>query len=294
MDSNVKQSVCQHFMETTFNQKYRNRRDSIRSLLCVGLDPKISLLPAGYRSDISGVSEFLKDIVDATHHLAVAYKPNTAFFELLGHQGWELLETITGYIHQKADGALVIADAKRGDIGSTAEAYAGAIFERVGADAVTVNPLMGRDTLEPFTRYRDRGVIALCLTSNPGSADYLQNGNPPLYLRIAGDLEQIGTTTDNLWLVVGATNSADSIRAIRAAAPTLPFLVPGVGAQGGDMNETIKAAGNNLLINASRSIIYSSKNRADLATAAAAEAGRLVDEMRRIPGIFLYPEAESI
>lgn len=253
-----------------------------RSLVCVGLDPEPSLLPSPFRTGTGRqVVRFCTAIVEATNDLVCAYKPNWAFFEALGLEGLRALEQILDAIPKETP---VIADAKRGDIGNTAKKYARAIFETWGADAVTVNPYMGVDTLEPFLEYADRGVYALCLTSNPGAVDFEIPGR--LYLRVARRLSE-ADTRGNLGLVVGATQSR-RIAAVRRAAPELPFLLPGIGAQGGDARAAVRGAwttrGGGVLVNASRSILYASPGR-DFAQAARAAAENLRAELHAcIPG----------
>jgi orotidine-5'-phosphate decarboxylase len=226
-------------------------------LLCVGLDPDPAKLPA----DLAGPSPLLafgRRIVDATCDIAAAYKPQIAFYSALGAEQ-ELAETIA-YIRAKAPHALVILDAKRGDIGNTATAYAREAFDRYGAHAVTVNPYMGEDAVQPFLARPDRGAILLCRTSNPGARDFqdLDVDGLPLYRRIA-QRAAAWNTRGNLMLVVGATYPQE-MADLRRAHPELTFLVPGIGAQGGDLDAILKAglnaAGTGLLISASRSIIY--------------------------------------
>ena len=227
-------------------------------LLCVGLDPDPDKLPA----DIVGgdpLLEFGRRIVDATWEVTAAYKPQIAFYSALGAEN--ALAATIAYIRLKAPHALVILDAKRGDIGNTAAAYAREAFERYNADAVTINPYMGEDAVRPFLARPDRGAILLCRTSNPGARDFqdLDVGGLPLYRRVAERAAAAWNTQGNLMLVVGATYPKEMAE-LRRAHPELTFLVPGIGAQGGDL-EAILAAGLNdagagLLISASRSIIY--------------------------------------
>lgn len=264
---------------STFNDQFADRRDRLKSLLCVGLDPEPGLMPDG-KENLDGILEFHRNIIDATSDLAVAYKPNLAFFEVMGAKGWDLFEKTIRLIRDLAPGALIIADAKRGDIGNTAKKYARTFFETFDCDAVTVNPLMGPDTLEPFLEYRERGVIVLGLTSNPGASNYIASGEQPLYLKIASDVEALNHEFGNLWLVVGATNRSERIGEIRRAAPGVPFLVPGVGAQGGNVQDTISNAGLNILINASRSILYAEGYKNDVRKAAREAASALVHEFR--------------
>jgi orotidine-5'-phosphate decarboxylase len=203
--------------------------DSARTQVCIGLDPDPALLP------VADVLEFNRTIVDATRDLVCAYKPNLGFYEALGLDGLEALRATVRHIRSVAPGVVVVGDAKRGDIGSTARAYARAMFEVWDFDAVTVSPYLGRDSIEPFMAYEDRGAIILCRTSNPGARDIqdLPTGSGPLYLRVA-ELVESWNAAGNLGMVVGATYP-EELAEIRAAHPTLPLLIPGVGAQGADV-----------------------------------------------------------
>lgn len=269
---------------STFYERFRNGRERLRSLLCVGLDPRPDLLPRAYAPDFHGFRIFLEDIVESVSDLAVAFKPNLAFFEAFdfGHQ---LLREMSALIGLHAPGALIIADGKRGDIGSTAEAYARSTFELHDFDALTVHPYMGLESLEPFYRYRERGVIILCLTSNPGAREYQLSGSPPLFEKIATDVAALNKKTGNLWLVVGATRGVENFVRIREIAPEVPLLIPGIGAQGGDLKAVLQTAGCELLINASRSILYaaprSEENRDVIKEKSRLAALQLVETMRR-------------
>lgn len=252
-----------------------------QSQLCIGLDPDVQRLPAGLASDAKGVYTFCAAIIEATADVACAFKPNIAFFEALGIPGIETLQRLLKSPHTVP----FLLDAKRGDIGSTAEAYAQAIFGELGADAVTLSPYLGGDSLAPFLAYADRGCFVLCKTSNPGSADIqdLDVGGEPLYMRVAQHAVQHWNTNHNLGLVVGATHPTALAR-VRAACPNLPLLIPGVGAQGGDLAASVGAAsdahGGGMLINASRSILYADSGRG-YATAARSEALRLRDAINQ-------------
>ncbi|MBS1252449.1 MAG: Orotidine 5'-phosphate decarboxylase [Anaerolineales bacterium] len=242
------------------------------SLLCVGLDPRSRRIPDG------DVLAFNRRIVDATADLACVYKPNFAFYEALGLDGLAALKATIAYIH--ARGLPVILDAKRGDIGATAQAYARAAFDVWGADAITINPYLGGDAVEPFTSRADKGIFILCHTSNPGAED-LQNlgvAGRPLYAHVA-QLAQRWTQHKNIGLVIGAT-FPEELATVRAGAPETWFLVPGVGAQGGDLEAAVTAglntAGHGLVVNSSRGIIY-----ADDPRAAACELRDRINAIRR-------------
>lgn len=253
------------------------------SYLCIGLDTDAEKIPAFLRDQFPDpLWEFNRRIIDATRPYCVAYKPNLAFYEALGTAGWELLEKTVRYI---GPDHFIIADAKRGDIGNTSRLYAKAFFEQLPCDAVTVAPYMGQDSVTPFLGFPGKWVILLALTSNPGSADFqfaLQQEGIPLYRKVARQAMQ-WASPDELMFVVGATHPED-LRQLRQEAPDYFFLVPGVGAQGGDLNAISQAglhAGGGLLVNASRSILYASSGP-DFAEAAAAEAQALQLEMQQI------------
>jgi orotidine 5'-phosphate decarboxylase subfamily 2 len=241
------------------------RVDDCSSLLCIGLDPHVSDLP---EPTAASALDFCLRLVKATASYAAAFKPNAAFFEVLGPDGWTALKQVIEAVQEESDrrGSLipVILDAKRGDIASTAEAYARSAFEQLGAHAITLNPYLGRDSIEPFLGYKERGVFLLCKTSNAGSMD-LQNllvlpvgaeSSAPLYFYVA-HLAQQWNEKNNIGIVVGATHPA-VMSNIRAAAPDLWFLSPGVGAQGGDLGTALKSGlrkdGKGMLINVSRSV----------------------------------------
>lgn len=234
-----------------------------RSLLCVGLDPDPSRIPAGLRHTPDPVYAFCAAIIEATADLVCAFKPNSAFFEALGTSGFATLQRVISAVPRDIP---VILDAKRGDIGSTADAYAQAAFEVLGAGAITLNPYLGGDALAPFLRYADRGCFLLCKTSNPGSAEVqdlpLASGRP-LYLEIARRARDDWNAHANVGLVVGATHP-DVIPAIRALCPELPLLVPGVGAQGGALDVAVRGAvdahGERAIIAASRSVLYAAED----------------------------------
>ena len=252
------------------------------SMLCVGLDPEPAKFPLAWRGDSARIFDFCAAIVDATADLACAFKPQIAHFA--AHRAEEQLERLIAHIHTRAPGVPVILDAKRGDIGSTAAMYAREAFERYRADALTLSPFMGLDSVEPYSalaeggRYRGKGLILLCRTSNPGGADLqgqaLASGER-LFEHVArlaaGDWSrQLGGT--ELGLVVGAT-FPDEIARVRALAPTLPLLIPGVGAQGGDAAATVHAGWRPdapVIVNSSRAILYAGGDATDMPTFAAA------------------------
>ncbi|HEV7664686.1 MAG TPA: orotidine-5'-phosphate decarboxylase [Chloroflexota bacterium] len=274
---------------STFYQRLRAAARAHDSLLCVGLDPDPALLPAEFagRDVADWLPAFVHGIVDATHDLVCCYKPNIAFFEAFGLPGQVALRSV---LKAMPSDVPVLIDAKRGDIGSTSTAYARALFDELGADAVTVSPYLGGDALEPFFAYADRGVFVLCKTSNPGSGELqdmpLADGEP-LYLHVARRAQtwdQHGT----LGLVVGATYPSE-VAEVRRVAPGVPFLLPGVGSQAGDLEGAVRAAvddnAEGALVNASRSVAYASKG-ADWQVAARAEAERLkkaINAARRQP-----------
>jgi orotidine-5'-phosphate decarboxylase len=244
------------------------------SLVCVGLDPDPAKSPADLGKEPSPLYAFNRRIVDATFDIAAAYKPQIAFYSAVGAE--DQLSASIRYIRERAPAALVILDAKRGDIGNTAEAYAREAFDRYGADAVTVNPYMGEDSVRPFLARKDRGALLLCRTSNSGAKDFqdLVLDGLPLYRHVARHAADHWNQHGNLMLVVGATVPREMAE-LRAAHPQLPFLVPGIGAQGGDLQATLAAGldahGAGLLISASRSIIYAGGGTAVRIRAAAEE-----------------------
>ncbi|MBZ0265072.1 orotidine-5'-phosphate decarboxylase [bacterium] len=254
-------------------------RATSQSRVCVGLDPVLEKLPHHLKNYETGTVEFLSAIVEATAPFTAAYKPNLAFFEALGTKGEYVLQATIDSVRKHAPNAIVIGDGKRNDIGSTAERYAIALFERFGFDAVTVNPYLGWDGIEPFTKYADRGVILLALTSNPSGGELQDHGgeDDPLYLKVAQLAEKRWNINNNIGLVVGATKGEKMAR-VREAAPSLPFLVPGIGAQGGDLQAVIQySMGKGQpsgVVNSSRGIIYASSGE-DFAQAAAREAEKL-------------------
>jgi orotidine-5'-phosphate decarboxylase len=252
------------------------------SYLCVGLDTDLEKIPDHLRSEKDPIFEFNRQIIDATHDFCVAYKPNIAFYEALGPRGWESLQKTLDYIPKEC---FTIADAKRGDIGNTSSLYARAFFQQMNFDSVTVAPYMGEDSVKPFLKFDDKWVILLAHTSNPGSADFQliesKISGKKLYEEVIIRSQQWGTA-DQLMYVVGATR-ADKVAEIRKLAPEYFFLVPGIGAQGGDLAEVSRHGMNKqcgLLVNSARAIIYASSGK-DFALAAGSEARKVREEMSR-------------
>jgi orotidine-5'-phosphate decarboxylase len=266
----------------TFLEMLRDAQKRNGSLLCVGLDPEPSRLPAGLKGDAGKIFEFCARIVDATADLVIAFKPQIAYFA--AHRAEGQLEQLMNHMRRAAPHVPVILDAKRGDIGSTAEQYAKEAFERYGADAVTLSPFMGFDSVQPYLKYPGKGAFLLCRTSNPGGDD-LQNqrlssveGQPLLYEHVARLAQGPWNVNGQLGLVVGATYPAE-IERVRQVAPTVPLLIPGVGAQGGDAVATVKAgwrADGPIIVNSSRAILYASDGEG-YAEAARREARRTRD-----------------
>jgi orotidine-5'-phosphate decarboxylase len=247
----------------TFTQMLAAAWKKNDSLLCVGLDPDPAKFPIHLKCRDDAIFGFCADIVDATADLVCSFKPQIAYFA--AHRAEDQLEALIAHIHQNHPGIPVILDAKRGDIGSTAEQYAIEAFERYKADAVTVNPYMGRDSVDPYLAYADKGVILLCRTSNPGGSDlqFLDVGGEKLYERVARLAANEWNSNGQISLVVGATFPAEIAR-VREIVGDVPLLVPGIGAQGGDIEATVKAGctqqGNGLMINSSRAILYAGKD----------------------------------
>lgn len=243
-------------MFMSFTQKLRKAIEKNHSLLCIGLDPDVSRIPDGI-----SVYEFLRHVIDETHDLVCAYKPQIAYF---ASYGWETdLTDIIAYIHVTYPEIPVILDAKRGDIGSTAEQYTKEVFERYRVDAVTVNPYMWGDTLSPFLTHKEKGIIVLCKTSNPGSGDFenleLANGRK-LYEEVAYQAKENWNKNSNVLLVVGGTYPEEIAKVREIVGDDMYFLIPGIGAQWGDIEATVKAAKNSqwsgMIINSSRAILY--------------------------------------
>jgi orotidine-5'-phosphate decarboxylase len=271
----------------TFLEQLQTAERQNGSLLCVGLDPEPAKFPAAYRGDASKIYDFCAAMVEATADLVIAFKPQIAYFA--AHRAEDQLERLMAHMRSTAPHVPIILDAKRGDIGSTAEQYAKEAFERYGADAVTLSPYMGWDSVQPYLKYHGKGAFLLCRTSNPGGDDFQNQrlrdvpGQPALFEHIAALAQGPWNENGQLGLVVGATYPSE-IERVRAVAPTLPLLIPGVGAQGGDAAATVKAGWRHaqdamatttgpVIVNSSRAILYASSG-ADFAQAARSEALR--------------------
>ena len=261
----------------TFLDRLRSAGRSNGSMLCVGLDPEPSRFPGGFKGDTGRIYDFCARIVDATADLVIAFKPQIAYFA--AHRAEDQLERLMDHMRRNAPHVPVILDAKRGDIGATAQQYAREAFERYGADAVTLSPFMGFDSVQPYLKSADKGAFLLCRTSNPGGDDLQSQrlasveGQPLLYEHVARLAQGPWNLNGQLGLVVGATYPAE-IERVRQVAPTVPLLIPGVGAQGGDAAATVKAgwrADALIVVNSSRAILYASGG-GDFAEAARREA----------------------
>ena len=258
------------------------------SFLCVGLDIDLSKIPSHILNEKDPIFVFSKSIIDATHKYAVAYKPNLAFFEAYGIEGWKAFEKTIDYIKKNYPNHFIIADAKRGDIGNTSGRYAKAFFENYGVDAVTISPYMGRDSIEPFLSFKDKYAVLLTLTSNEGSRDfqYIEQKGVPVYEKVL----RLSTKFENahkLMYVVGATKS-ENLKSIRNIVPDSFLLIPGVGAQGGNLKEVVLNGINSncgLIVNSSRGIIYASQGN-DFVEKAAEKAFELQKEMSEYLKLF--------
>lgn len=251
-----------------------------QSYLCVGLDTDLEKIPKHLLKFSDPIFEFNKQIIDATKDFCVAYKPNIAFYEALGPKGWESLQKTLNYIPKEC---FTIADAKRGDIGNTSALYAKAFFQQMNFDSITIAPYMGEDSVKPFLEFEGKWVILLVHTSNTGSNDFqlLETKDGKYVYQEVIYASQRWATPDKMMYVIGATH-ADKVEAIRGLAPDHFFLVPGVGAQGGDLEAVSKVGMNNhcgLLVNSSRAIIYAS-DKEDFAERASAEAKKVQQEMK--------------
>ncbi len=262
--------------------KLKQAQVKSNSMLCVGLDLDPKRIPQPYGATTKGMFDFAKEIIEATSDIVSAYKPNLAFFEVMGADGMSLLKQICARIPEDIP---IILDAKRGDIGNTSAQYAASLYKVYGADWVTVNPYMGHDSIKPFLDYQDRGVFVLCLTSNPGSMDFqtLNCDGKPLYMRVCEKAAQ-WNTNQNIGLVVGATHP-DSLTEIRSCAEDMPLLIPGIGAQGGALEKAVIGGSANFtktaLLNVSRSVLYASKGQ-DFAEKARASAQKIVTQINAL------------
>ena len=261
----------------------KQRWTGANTLVCVGLDPEPAKFPVHLRDDPDAVFRFCRDIVDATAEFACAFKPQVAHFAAL--EAEVTLQRLVKHIHDAHPGVPVILDAKRGDIGSTAQHYAAEAFDRYGADAVTLNPYLGRDSVQPFLDRAGKGCVLLCRTSNPGAKDFqdLDCGGRPLYQRVAETVARDWNAGGQCLLVVGATWPRE-LAQVREIVGEMPFLVPGIGAQGGDVEAVVRNGrtddGTGLLVSSSRAILYASEGD-DHAEASAAAARALRDEINR-------------
>jgi len=275
----------------TFREMLARAERLNRSMLCVGLDPDPARFPPSMRGDASRIYEFCKTVVDATSDLVIAFKPQIAYFA--AHRAEDQLEQLIDHIHRVAPGIPVILDAKRGDIGSTAEQYAREAFVRYDADAVTLSPFLGFDSIEPYLRHAGKGVILLCRTSNPGGADLQSQrfvGGDRMFEHIARLAAGPWNGGGQIGLVVGAT-VPDEIARVRELAPDLPLLIPGIGAQGGDAAATVRAGWRGdatattgpIIVSSSRAVLYPPGGGDDVAAASrqAAEAARAELEAAR-------------
>ncbi|WP_026450640.1 orotidine-5'-phosphate decarboxylase [Aequorivita capsosiphonis] len=255
-----------------------------KSFLCVGLDVDLEKIPSFLLKEEDPIFSFNKAIIDATHHFAVAYKPNTAFYEAYGIKGWQSLQKTINYLNENYPDIFTIADAKRGDIGNTSSRYAKAFFEDMAFDSITVAPYMGKDSVEPFLAFKNKHTILLALTSNEGAFDFQTKklGEDELYKQVL-KTSRAWQNSENLMYVAGATK-AEYLAEVRRIIPNSFLLVPGVGAQGGSLKEVCKyglTENIGLLVNSSRGIIYAS-NKSDFAETAAQEAKKMQLEMKII------------
>ncbi len=269
-----------------FIQQLHKAEQLNHSLLCVGLDPDPARFPGAWKGDASRIYDFCSSIVDATKDLVIAFKPQIAYFA--AHRAEDQLEQLMAHIKRVAPHVPVILDAKRGDIGSTAEQYAKEAFERYQADAVTLSPFMGFDSIEPYLRYPDKGAILLCRTSNTGGNDWQMQrladvpGQPRLFEHLAALAQTAWNKNGQLGLVVGATYPEEIAR-VREFAPTLPLLIPGVGAQGGDADATVRAGLRSdglIIVNSSRAVLYASSGD-DFAAAARRAAQQTREQLNQ-------------
>ena len=269
----------------TFKDKLKNISVKNNSLVCVGLDSDINKIPKHIRNTGHPQSTFNKAIIDSTSDLVCAYKPNTAFYESRGSVGVEALKMTCDYIKEKYPDIPIIIDAKRADIGSTNEGYVKFIFDYLNADAVTVHPYLGSEALKPFLERSDKGIIVLCRTSNPGAGEFqdLEFNGKPFYQIVAEKIADKWNYNNNCGVVVGATYPSE-LEIVRRIVDKMPILIPGIGAQGGDVEKTVKAGvdsqGLNAIINSSRGIIFAGDGL-DFAQKARQETQKLRDEINK-------------
>ncbi|MCX6732593.1 MAG: orotidine-5'-phosphate decarboxylase [Candidatus Roizmanbacteria bacterium] len=259
--------------------------DKNNSMVCVGLDSAMEKIPTHLQKERYPQYAFNKALIDATADLVCAYKPNSAFYEARGEAGMKELKMTFDYIHNKYPNVLTILDAKRADIGSTNEGYAKYIFDYLGADCVTLHPYLGKEALKPFLARKNKGSIILCRTSNPGAGEFqdLIIDGEPLYLKVAGHVKKDWNRNNNCLLVVGATYP-EEMKKIRSLVGDTPFLVPGIGAQGGDIEKAVTYGrdrnGKGIIINSGRNVIFAS-NKEDFALKARKEVEKLKDEINK-------------
>jgi orotidine-5'-phosphate decarboxylase len=265
--------------------KLNKRIDSTNSLVCVGLDSAIEKIPSHLQGEKYPQFTFNKAIIDATAKYVCAFKPNSAFYEARGERGMKELKMTYEYIQKKYPDVVTILDAKRADIGNTNDGYVKYIYDYLGSDTVTLHPYLGKEALMPFLKREDKGSIILCRTSNPGAGEFqdLVAGGKPIYMQVAKNVSEKWNSKNNCMLVVGATYP-EEMKKVRKLVGDMPFLVPGVGAQGGDVEKVVKAGldskGRGMIINSSRGIIFAS-NGADFADKAGQEAKILRDEINK-------------
>jgi orotidine-5'-phosphate decarboxylase len=267
-----------------FLDKLASAQAKNNSLLCVGLDPNMDAIPKHLRQNDRPFFDFLKEIIDATAGLVCAYKPNSAFYEALGADGIAGLKQVCSYLNQNYPDIPIILDYKRGDIGNTNNYYTSFAFDYLEADAITIQPYLGREAAQPYLEKKDKGIIILCRTSNEGADEFqdLEVNGKKLYMQVAVNVATQWNNNGNCLLVVGATYPDEMAEIRRLVGDNMTFLVPGIGAQGGDMEATIKAGcnscGSGLIISSARAILYASDSE-DFAGAAKAAAAKTRDEI---------------
>ncbi len=271
-----------------FYDKLTNISKKNDSLLCVGLDSDINKIPQAVKNDPFPQFAFNKAIVDATHDLVCAYKPNSAYYEAFGSEGIRALKMTCDYIREMHPEIIIILDAKRGDIGNTNTGYVAYAYDYLGVDAITLHPFLGKEALAPFLERKDKGCFILCRTSNPGAGEFqdMVVSGKPLYQQVAEHVVKEWNSYNNCGLVVGATYPTE-LAIIRKNVGSIPLLIPGVGAQGGDVEKTVKAGvdkdGGNAIINSGRSILFAS-GKSDFAQAARKETLKLKDTINVFRG----------